>query len=288
MYHVTARLGPVNRTILRGKAWRMLLLGIFVGGCVHPTAVERAMGEVRRKNEPAAISILENEIGNHPEDAAARRLLIRLYATSGRLDRARNQVEELLRRTPEGDPSPLIELGHAFELAHKFEEALAAYDEAGVRAPSSPLGPREGGLRAAHWGEAEVAVERLTEAVKRGARDPETFHALGLAKMKLNDLKGAHEAYEHGVAAAPAKIDSLIGLATVALAEKNYAAALDAYDRILLNEPTFASAWLGRAYALIRLGRFEEATASINKAEALGAPKANVEKQRALLRSAAP
>ena len=44
---------------------------------------------------------------------------------------------------------PEIELGHAYELAHKFDEALAEYDEAASVAPNSPAGPLEGGMRTA-------------------------------------------------------------------------------------------------------------------------------------------
>lgn len=285
MYHVTARMGAVNRTIQRENTLATLLCALFIAACAQPGAVEKAMGEVRRHNEPAAISLLENEIAAHPENRAARTLLIRLFAANGRIDRARAEVDELQRRSKEGDPSPLIELGHAFELAHKFEEALAAYDEAAARFPASPLGPREGGMRAAHWGEAEIALQRLNEAAKRGANDADLFHTLGLVNMKLHDSAGARNAYERGIAAAPEKIDSILGLATLALSEENFAAALDAYDRVLAKEPRFASAHLGRAYALLRLGRTNEARASLDRAEALGAPKANIERQRALLSS---
>src|SRR4029079_4193932 len=160
----------------------------------------------------------------------ARRLLGRVLAFPGDLEAARTEVAELERRLP-NDPVPWIELGHAFELTHRYDEALAAYDTAASVAPSSPAGPREGGMRCARWGEPEDALPRLEEAVKRGARDAELFHALGLVRLHLKDLDGAVQAYEKGFAVDPRSTENLLGLATVAVVRGDASAALAAYDR---------------------------------------------------------
>jgi predicted ATPase len=52
--------------------------------------------------------------------------------------------------------------------------------------------------------------------------------------------------------------------------------------------PRFAAAELGRAWALAKLGRREEATRALDHAEELGAPVANVAKQRAALAGSGP
>ena len=211
-------------------------------------------------------------------------MLVRVLAWSGDLEGAKAQVKDLEARLP-GDPVPWIELGHAFELTHRFEEALAAYDTAASIAPASPAGPREGGMRAARWGEAEEAAPRLEEAVKRGARDAETFHTLGLVRLHVRDLDGAERAYRGGLAADPKSTENLLGLATVAVVRDDAKAALAAYEGILARKPDFAPAELGRAWALAKLGRREDAQLALDHAEALGAPRANVEKQRAHLRA---
>lgn len=230
--------------------------------------------------------MLHDHLAKHPADIPARRLYVRVLALSGDIDGARREISELEQRLP-NDPAPWIELGHAYELAHRFDEALAAYDEASSVAPTSPAGPREGGMRAARWGESEEAASRLDEAVRRGAHDPETFHALGLARLHMHDLDGAKTAYEQGIAVDPTRIENLLGLATVAVVKEDPAAALAAYDAIVLRKPKYAAAQLGRAWALAKLGRRTEAEHALERAEELGAPAVNVDKQRRAIRAGA-
>jgi Flp pilus assembly protein TadD len=233
--------------------------------------------------EAEAIATLKTHLDAHPDDIPARRLYIRVLAWSGDLEGAKREVDELQRRMPD-DPIPWIELGHAFELAHRFDEALAAYDTAASVAPDSPAGPREGGMRCARWGEADEAAPRLQEAVRRGANDAEIFHALGLVLVNLGNFDGAREAYERGLAVDPKSAENLLGLATVAVVRDDAAAALAAYDRLIARKPDYAAAQLGRAWALAKLGRKEDAKRALDRAEELGAPRENIAKQRAHLR----
>lgn len=267
----------------RRTAATVLAAAIALAGCVHPGPVERAQQLVRLHREAEARKTLEQHLAAHPEDVAARRMLVRVLAWSGDLEGAKAQVKELEARLP-GDPVPWVELGHAFELTHRFEEALAAYDTAASVAPASPAGPREAGMRTARWGEVEEAAPRLEEAVKRGARDAEVFHTLGLVRLHLRDVEGAERAYREGLAADPKSTENLLGLATVAVMRDDAKGALAAYDGILARKPDFGPAELGRAWALAKLGRREDARRALDHAEALGAPRANVEKQRAHLR----
>jgi len=241
------------------------------------------MSLVRQGNDHDAIVLLRARLQKSPGDIAARKLLVRVLAMDSEMGEAQKEVEALRAELPPDDPTADIELGPAFELVHKFENALASYDDAARRAPNSPAGPREGGLRAAHWGEAEDARPRLEEAIRRGARDAEIFHALGLVRLKLGDAQGAEEAYRAGLALHPDALENQLGLATVAVVRGDGAGALDAYDAILAKKPKFAAAELGRAWALAKLGRKEEAKKSIDRAESLGAPPDSVAKQRAAL-----
>ncbi len=259
-----------------------LALGL-VAGCATPSAVDRALAQSRQAHDDEAIRTLRQELAVHPDNLAARRLLVRLYAYEGDVTTAEAEAQELKKRSPAGDPQPYIELGHAYELAHRFEEALAAYDEAASFAPTSPLGPREGGMRCARWGEIEEARPRLEEAVRRGARDAETWHALGLVRVHLQDLDGAEEAYRAGAAADPNGAENLLGLATVAVLRDDPKAGLAAYTAILSRRPRFAPAELGRAWALAKLGRRDEAAQALDHAEELGAPSRDVERQRRAL-----
>jgi tetratricopeptide (TPR) repeat protein len=261
--------------------WLVLLA---LSSCVPLSPVDRALSLSRQDKRPEAEELLKKEIAEHPDDVPARKLLIRFYGFDGDLGAAKAQVDELRARVKQGDPSPEIELGHAYELAHKFDEALAEYDEAAAIAPESPAGPLEGGMRCARWGEVEEAKPRLEEAIRRGARDAETYHALGVVLLHLKDLDGAEKAYREGLRVDPKHDENLIGLATVAVMRDDAKGALAAYDALVAKHPNYAAGQLGRAWALAKLGRKGEAREALDRAEALGAPKANIERQRASLK----
>ena len=271
----------MNRSL--GALLVAVAIPLVASGCGGPGPVDRAQQLVRMHREAEAVASLRAHLATHPEDVGARRLLVRVLAFTGDLEGAKAEVAELERRAP-NDPVSWIELGHAFELTHRYDEALAAYDTAASVAPASPAGSREGGMRCARWGEPEEALPRLEEAVRRGAQDAELFHALGLVRVHLHDLDGAAAAYEKGLAVDPKSTENLLGLATVAVVRGDAAAALSVYDRILQRKPGYAGAELGRAWALAKLGRKGDAGRALDHAEELGAPRENIARQRADLK----
>src|SRR5208282_5603554 len=117
-------------------------------------------------------------------------------------------------------------------------------------APGSPAGPFEGGMRAAHWGEADEARPRLEEAVRRGMNDAEVWHALGVVRLHQKDMPAATDAYRRGLAADASQPENWLGLASVAVAQDDAKAALDAYTALLALRPAYGAAELGRAWAL--------------------------------------
>jgi tetratricopeptide (TPR) repeat protein len=260
--------------------------GAVCAGCMPASAAGatgRAQALVREHREPEALALLRERLRAHPDDLAARRLLVRVLAFAGDLRAARVEVANLAGRLPPDDPTAYLELGHALELTRRYDEALQAYDDAATAAPGSPDGPREGGMRSARWGEAEAARPRLEEAVRRGARDADTWHTLGLVRLKLGDLDGAEDAYRAAAAADPRRADGWLGLATVAVVRGDGRRALDAYDQVLARRSWFAPAELGRAWALANLGRRDDALHALDRAQELGAPPVNIARQRAAL-----
>jgi tetratricopeptide (TPR) repeat protein len=174
----------------------------------------------------------------------------------------------------------MVELGHALEMAHRYDEALAAYDRAAEMAPHDPLGPLTGGLRAARWGELELAEPRLSEAVRRGPKDPAAWHALGLVQLSQGNLSGAEQAYHSGLRADPSALENRVGLATLALSRGDLAAALVQYDAIAEQRPKLPDAQLGRSFALIGLGRFDDARHALDEATRLGGDPRVISAQR--------
>jgi tetratricopeptide (TPR) repeat protein len=251
--------------------------------CVRPSPAQRAISLAHLHREAEGVALLRADLAKHPDDADSRRVLVRLLGLTGDLTAAKREAEDLQKRLPEGDPSGWLELGHAYELSHEFEEALASYDAASSAAPGSPAGPLEGGTRCARWGELDEARPRLEEAVRRGANDAETWHTLGFVRLQQKDFDAATAAYEKGLEADRSDPQNWLGLASVAVIVGDPKGALDAYTRILELRPSFGAAELGRAWALAKLDRRKEALAALSHAEALGAPRANIAKQRAAL-----
>jgi tetratricopeptide (TPR) repeat protein len=238
-----------------------------------------------------AAKTLERRLHDHPADVDSRRLLIRLYGLQGNLGRAREEAEELGRRLGPTSPFPWVDLGHALELAHRYDEALALYDHAADVAPHDPLGPKTGGLRSARWGELDLARPRLEEALRRNSRDAEAWHALGVVYLGLRDFPRADWAYRSGLSANPGAVENHVGLATLALVQERPDVALREYDAVLAARPNRTDALLGRSLALIELRRLDEAEHTLAEAEARGADRAIIAKQRRILnalRSGAP
>ena len=219
---------------------------------------------------------LETALTQGPDAKKAvseRRLLIRIYASMGQLGRARSHDERLVQELGPASPVPWIELGYALELTHRYDEALEQYDRAAEVAPGDPLGPLTGGLRAARWGEGELAEPRLAEALRRDPRNGEAWHALGLVRVHRGDLDGAAIAYSSGLKADPHAVEDHVGLATIALLRGDASAALSEYDAIVSVRPKFADAELGRSWALMKLGRLDDAQRALDRARDLGASR---------------
>jgi Flp pilus assembly protein TadD len=200
----TTRLPPDSTVPRRGVRLALAVaLAVFpVLACARSAdPIEEAALLASKGQEHRAVAVLRSHLAEHPDRVPERRLLIRLLGSVGDLPTAEKEVSELAKRLPEGSPVPWIELGHVLELAHRYDEALAMYDRAAESAPTDAEGPRTGGLRAARWGESELAAPRLEEALRRDPRDAEVWHALGLVRAHIGDLDGARVAYQSGLSA---------------------------------------------------------------------------------------
>lgn len=278
-------MGRVRQLLLVRQVVRCTLLvaALGLGACLGPAPIDRATLLADRGRTGEAIQALEQHLAQHPEAVAERRLLIRLLGSAGRTDLAVEQADQLARVLASDDPTPWVELGAAFELAHRYEEALAAYDRAATAAPANALGAKHGGIRAARWGELELAEPRLREAVRRDPHDAETWHALGLVLVGRGDLDAARHAYGAGIAADPGALENRLGLATVALRRNQPRAALEQYEHLLAARPSFTDALLGKSWCLILMQKYGSAEAVLRDAEELGADRQAIARQRAAL-----
>lgn len=262
-------------------------LGVCVAlsGCAGAAAspLPRATMLSEKGQSDEAVTLLRGYLAKHPRALAERRLLVRIEASRGQLGAAQAEVKLLAQQLGPNSPVPLVELGHALELAHRYDEALEAYDAAALAAPADPLGPLTGGLRAARWGELELAAPRLEEAVRRSPKDPAAWHALGLVQLSRGEPERAEQAYRAGLLADPRALENRVGLATLALMRSDFAGALLQYEAIVASRPNLADARLGQSFALMGLGRFDDARRALNEAARLGASPSVVARQRSEL-----
>lgn len=267
------------------RVWTLGLAGLLAtAACAKPPSPAAQAALLSEKHDDAgAIALLRGHLSKHPGAVTERRLLVRLLGASGDMAAAEREAAELAARLPKDSPVPWIELGHALELGHRYDEALAAYDRAAAVAPADPAGPRAGGTRAARWGELEAALPRLEEALRRDPGDAGVWHALGLVRLHRGDVAGARVAYESGLVANSAALENRVGLATVALQSGDARAALSQYGLLLRERPAFAEGYAGRAWALLQLGRLDEARADLDEARRLGADERAITRQEALL-----
>src|SRR5690606_12443165 len=215
------------------------VLALATAGCdrSRPGPMSQAVRLADKGRSAEALRLIEEHLAEHPDAVAERRLAVRLAGATGDLGRASTHASALERRLGPTSPVPLLELGHAFELAHRYDEALLAYDRAGVVAPNDAAGPRTGGFRAAAWGELELAEPRLSEAVRRNPNDGRAWHALGVVRARLGRLDAAEAAYTSGLSVDPDGVDNRIGLATVSLLRDDPRGLLREYDALLARHP---------------------------------------------------
>jgi tetratricopeptide (TPR) repeat protein len=257
----------------------------LVAGCAfsHPEPKSQARMLVQKGRPAEAVQELEAYLKKHPEAVAERRLLIRVHASMGQMGHAQEQARALAKVLGPTSPVPWVELGFALELSHRYDEALEQYDRAAEVAPRDPLGPLTAGLRAARWGEPELAEPRLVEALRRDPRNAQAWHALGLARARLGNLDGAALAYQSGLRADPQALENRVGLATIALLRGDAESALGEYDALVSARPNFADAHLGRSWALMKLGRLDDAQRALDRAQELGASARPLGAQRRAL-----
>jgi len=242
--------------------------------------MQRATLLAERGRTTEAIRLLDEYLAEHPAEPAERGLLIRLNGSVGDFAAAAEQTERLAGVLPANSPIPWVELGAAFELGHRYEEALTAYDRAASVAPRDALGPKRGGMRAARWGELDLAEPRLREAVRRAPHDADAWHALGVVLLGLDRLDAARQAYIAGIAADERALENRLGLATVALRQSEPGTALAQYELLLEARPKFTEALLGKSWCLILLGEYASADAVLRDAERLGADRTSIARQR--------
>jgi superkiller protein 3 len=223
------------------------------------TQAERALaaGDTSRASELATAYLKE-----HPNDPAARILIVRAHLDRDELEPAFVQLERALRTNP-GHVDVLYYLGvvTAQLAAVRFERLVE----------QSPTSARAHQLLAESLEAQQRRAEAEQEYEAALAARPDLLDALlGLAKLKRIrlDCDGAVALYARAEAIR-ASFDGAYGLGSCALRQGDEAAALAHFDRAIELDPKAAVAHVGRASALLGSGRTADAIASLERAVTL-------------------
>ncbi len=190
----------------------------------------------------------------------------------GRLDDARAQAKELVRRSPGWPP--------AWRLLGQIEDEMGlSQDAARALGAAARLGDVDTVARSrlaelyAQSGKVEEA-SRLSAGADSGRREQgRTQLVLGLGELKRGRLGPAEEAMRKAVALAPDLADGWSGLGVVLMRLGRPADAEVAGEKALALAPTHADMWANRAGIRIELNRLPEAIEDAQRAVELD-PKA--------------
>ncbi|WP_332750524.1 tetratricopeptide repeat protein [Hydrogenophaga sp.] len=221
----------------------------------------------------------------------------------GRLDEARTQIKESLRRQPgqsdawrilgliEDNRGDKTEALRAFQISLRLGEANAELsqrvtqlladsgkaDEASRVNAQANQGKQESARSHVSIGLAELQRDRLgpaedamRKAIALAPEWPEAWDALGIVLSRSNRTTDAVKAYDRALELAADNPQMLTNRASAHLGLKRFDAALSDTKRAIAIDPKFASAW--RLYGMVQMEtrNFHEATTAFDKIDQLG------------------
>jgi protein O-GlcNAc transferase len=177
---------------------------------------------------------------------------------------ASDALAEYLKLNPR-DRSAQFDRASALLNLSRFEEALAELDRSGAgAAPSADTLKMRGEIymQQTKWKEAGDA---LKQAISLSPKDAELAEWIGHVDIELRDYSAAVRILEQVYAQNPQSADALRDLADAFFLNENYAAALEAMDRLAKLETPKPGSWFVRAICYDKLSRKAEAIEAYQK-----------------------
>lgn len=234
---------------------------MFLVGC--PTPLQRARVALEEGEIERAIEILEALSVEHPQEPGVWLSLGRAQMSASHPIAARAAFERAAQLLPDR-AAPRILIGHTHELERHYDEAEIAYTQACSLEPGAPRPSRVLGLRLLRWGRAREALPHLERAAALAPDHAGTWNALALAQLHSGDGVAALATFERARAdrvarGLPFDRGLAIGHAALFVRARRWEPALELYDAVIVHEPRYAPAHIGRGLMLHELGRCTEA-----------------------------
>jgi tetratricopeptide (TPR) repeat protein len=262
--HTALRAGQAARA----ERWLRQLLAAQPANLKAEWLLGAALLELERL--PESVARLEQVIARAPELAEARVDLARAYQRCGRAGDAREQVRQVLERTPQQHRAWLA-YGDALVDLEQYRDAQVAYERAQL---TDPYRARTEAATAALVAEQRRRAEEMFREIL--AHDPAHLAALvGLAALSLaaDVPRDAERLLRHALRQSAHSPLVWRGLAQALLALGRLEEALAAARHAALIEPHNPQTWISIAGVSTRLMRHEEALAAYQQAAQLQAPR---------------
>ncbi|HEX6852559.1 MAG TPA: sulfatase-like hydrolase/transferase [Candidatus Polarisedimenticolaceae bacterium] len=257
---------------------------------------DRAVGLASAGRQPEAIPLLRALVPEAPENFMVRYQLGTALLTAGNVAEAAAEFAEVIRVAPEfangyllaataegrlgrvDDAArhyeaaialapdlvePRVALGRLLESVGRFEAAAEAYLAAAKAAPQDAEPSRRLLELRQGRGEGARGIGDLAALAASLPRAAGIWSVVGQARRRAGDLEGARAASERASAADPFLAEAMLLRGELSLEARDPAGALETFDAVLARRADRADAMLGRAKALLALGRAVEAEATL-------------------------
>lgn len=226
-----------------------------------------------------AVNAAQDQVKRHPDDVEAHTLLGRVYlrslddrqaqATQSQemLGAAIKEYETIARLKPNDLETHLL-LGQLYGLSHDSAKAEAQFQAAQKIDPHSEEVVLSIARMYSEQGNLPKAAKTIS-AVPVADRSQRMNFALGNLYDQLKQPKDAALAYQAAVAEDPDNTDAKRGLAAALQASGQMDAAAKIYSQILGSDPQDAQSLIREADIQRQQGHYEQALATLKKAEAL-------------------
>jgi len=164
------------------------------------------------------------------------------------------------------DSSALVDLADSYLDLKRYEEALAAYDQALRLDPNKARAYGNKGNALANLKRYEEALAVFDQALRLDPNYALTYYNKGITLASLKRYEEALAAFDQALRLDPNYAPAYGNKGTVLANLKRYEEALAAYDQVLRLDPNNALAYGNKGLALANLKRYEEALVAFDQA----------------------
>lgn len=208
------------------------------------SALQQAVGAMRRLQFEEAVSLLSQRIQSEPSDVQARWLLVQCLENLHRRDDALEQLAAILDLVRH-DLAAIDRIAeHARRRRYPLDNVLRAYEAFMEASPTSENAVFNYAFNLARDGQFEAAVHQYLRALDLGIRSPEEVH-LNIGNICMDHLNAHDKAREHlhkALEVNPGYSNAYYNLGNLAEQEGDRAEAASNFERCLQYDPANESA----------------------------------------------